>query len=172
MEPEPTYHFHMTMLESVAIRRGAEADHLALAQIIRTAGIACDHRRSLLSELLASDQHFVYLAETKKPFGFVGAGPADEAVTGPATGEIQALFLLPEFQQQGMGEKLLVRGLSVLKRRGFETAFAFVPAQSMIARATFEQIGFERDHSIRREINTEDGTVLEYGYRLSLDDFF
>lgn len=162
----------MDKLESVAIRRGDSSDQSALAAIVQGAGATFEHRLDALPRLLSARDHFVYLAETESPFGFVGAGPCDPDLSGPETGEIISIFLLPECQGQGMGKKLLVRGLSVLKRRGFTDAFAWVPAASARAIATFEAIGFERDQRVQRELNSDGATVVEQGYRVELAEFF
>ncbi len=159
-------------LESVAIRRGEPADRDALAALIAANGAGGRHRTEELAHLLSSREHFIYLAETEAPFGFVGAGPADEAITGPGAGELVALYLHPQFHGQGMGKKLLVRGLSVLKRRGFERSFAFVPAASVSAVSVFRAIGFEPMDGVEREINEGASTVRECGYSISLEDFF
>lgn len=159
-------------LESVAIRRGEPADEGSLARIVRAAGDDFRHRQQGIALMLASPDHFIYLAETDEPFGFVGAGQGDGALIGPDAGEIMTLFLLPAYREHGMGKKLLVRGLSVLKRRGFAVAMAWIPAHSLPARATFESLAFERDHSLQREINSGHRTLTEYGYRLDLGDYF
>lgn len=159
-------------LESVAIRRGEPADRDALAAVVAANGDSVRQRIDDLNTLLSSREHFIYLAETDAPFGFVGAGPADEMIAGPGVGEIVALYLLPLVQGQGMGKKLLVRGLSVLKRRGFERAFAFVPVASVSAIAVFRAIGFEPVEGVERVVNKGAQAVRECGYSVSLDDFF
>lgn len=159
----------MKALESVAIRRGEPSDHTALRGIIESAHAIRSHRIDGLPVLLGGTDHFVYLAETARPFGFVGAGAGEGDFIGDDVGEVMALFIHPDFQGYGMGRKLLVRGLSVLKRRGFGRALAFVPDG---AEETFEAVGFELASGLSRQINIGTKTVTERGLLVDLDAFF
>jgi len=159
-------------LESVGIRRAESRDRAALAAVLASCGFDAGDRATELPGLLESEAHFVYLAEDESPFGFVAAGRHEGGLLEPTAGEILGLYLATSHQGFGMGRKLLVRGLSVLKRRGFESAFAWLPADSERAITVFEEVSFERSPGLVREINVAGTARTEYGYRIGLEAFF
>lgn len=82
-------------------------------------------------------------------------------------GQIAALYLAQEYRYQGIGRKLLVRGLSVLKLRNFDSAHIWADAE--IA-CPFASLGFEPDVS-RRAVKGKN-IFDQIGYRLSLGAYF
>lgn len=161
----------MDALEGVAIRRAAAADVAGLGAVIDAAGPRGNWRHGDLVRLLGSPAHFAYLAEDEAIFGFVLAGPAASPMA-ESTGEIIGLYLRTSHQGFGMGRKLLVRGLSVLKRRGFETAFAWLPGDDRV-RAVFQDLGFDPAAGYSRVLNAPDSSsVDEQGFQLPLDAYF
>lgn len=151
-------------LESVAIRRAVASDRNALANVEQVALQATheiNHGPTDWAYYLDSTDHFIYLAEHERPFGFVCAG----------MGEVIGLYLRPDCWGCGMGKKLLVRGLSVLKRRGFEHAFLWVRDDASRMQAVVASIGFERIDTVR-ETNLRHHSIREAGYSLALDNWF
>jgi ribosomal protein S18 acetylase RimI-like enzyme len=138
-------------LNLVSIRRAEPRDQRALDQLYVSPA-----NRVMLGA------YFTYLAEDSEPFGFVSAGE----------GEIIALYVKPAYRGLGMGSKLLVRGLSVLKLRGFESALAWIPETGVIALKTFASLNFEADGSERYSNAPDGSTRFEWGYRLGLTDYF
>lgn len=158
-------------LSSVGIRRATRADAPALDRVESGASARPSPGRDwgLFSE---SREHFIYLAEDEQVFGFVCAGtPSDVDVAGAGTGELFGLYLLPTHQGHGMGRKLLVRGLSVLKRRGFERGFMWVPRDARPVRHIAARLGFE-PAGTQRATNTRAGELDEIGLVISLDEWF
>lgn len=161
----------MGALASVGIRRATHADYPALV-LVQQAVAPTAPQRDWAG--LGQGQHFIYLAEDKAPFGFVCAGapllePGIEGEEG--AGEIIGWYLAPAYQGHGMGKKLLVRGLSVLKRRAFETAVIWLPDDAWRARLVIEQLAFA-SADMTRTTNQDGISVTEQGYRLSLDAYF
>jgi len=177
----------MQSLEMVSIRRARPGDQVALASI-EEEGVT----RSLdWQQLLSQGSFFTYLAEDSEPFGYVSAGPAimqeDHTI-----GEIVALLLKSEYRGFGMGRKLLVRGLSVLKRREFSIAQIWIPDHAAVARDVVRSLDFEADGSerivnemsetsrretsrretSRRETSRRETSRRETSYCLSLEDYF
>ncbi|MEX0942338.1 MAG: GNAT family N-acetyltransferase [Pseudomonadales bacterium] len=176
----------MGALPSVAIRRATKADYPALVEVEREVQrevqweVRWEVQRACLiaSNSLPRDwaslgegQHVIYLAEDDEPFGFVCAGaPLLDPGTGGA-GEIVGWYVRPGYQGHGMGKKLLVRGLSVLKRREFETAIIWLPDGAERARLILEQLSF-KPLNVSRTSNQGGISMVETGYRVSLDDYF
>jgi len=165
----------MPNLESVAIRRAIDADVDDLFRVQRAA-LAAMHGVSPPAPdwrtLMGNPEHFVYLAEDETPFGFVCAGqPLDDVFEGKLTGEVIGLYLLPEYWGHGMGRKLLVRGLSVLKRRDFDSAFMWVREDAERALGVAASLHFERT-AMSRTTNVGPEPVFEIGYQLDLGEYF
>ncbi len=148
----------MDSLTSVSIRRAGAKDIETLQQLAR-------QDMSRLTDwhhLRADGAYFTYLAEDEAPFGFVSAGE----------GELIAIYIKSTYRGFGMGRKLFVRGLSVLKRRGFETASIWLGVEKKTALSMIESLGFESDGAERYVNDPTGGTSFELGYRLSLEDYF
>jgi ribosomal protein S18 acetylase RimI-like enzyme len=89
--------------------------------------------------------------------GFASCGPADRRSSGsgpggsgpggngPAgfDGEVHTLYVLSDWQEQGLGRALLCSGFRALKRAGFGSAFVWVLAQNP-ARFFYEAMGGHR----------------------------
>ena len=110
--------------------------------------------------VISAGKSFTYLAEDDAPFGFVTAGQ----------GQVNGLFITPSHRGHGMGKKLLVRGLSILKLSGCPEAKVWLPADSPVVRL-FEGLDFKLDGS-ERLTNGHGVTQLDYGYALSLAEYF
>lgn len=151
---------------AISIRRALAADVTAL-ETVREASWPMIDGVPLLQHLEASGT-FTYLAEDDSPFGFVTVGSCE---TGLADGEILEWFLLQSHQERTLGRRLLVHGLSVLKRRLCENAFIWVPVEATRAREVLLRQEFE-DSGACRERNTSTGVISETGFRKDLSDFF
>ena len=155
-------------LPGIAIRRGYPTDFPRLIELAgdEIAGFDAEHWQ----QRLPAPEVFTYLAEDAGIFGFVTVGRSvllDEAV-----GEVFGLFLESDHRRSGLGQKLLVRGLSVLKRRGFALAVVFIAdTEPEPARLLLEKLGFTRDVG-SREINHQGRSVSQIGYGLDLDEYF
>ena len=111
---------------------------------------------------------FTYLAEDEHPFGFVTVGGCELDL---AEGEIFEWFLRKEYQQSTYGRRLLVHGLSVLKRRQCESVLIWLPAPAARAREVLVRQGFE-DSGATRERNGAEDTIIDAGFIRDLSDYF
>ncbi|MFT4799127.1 MAG: GNAT superfamily N-acetyltransferase [Candidatus Azotimanducaceae bacterium] len=164
-------------LHSVGIRRADRADYAALIQLSAEL-LPKPHWYSQWRERLLVSDVFTYLAEDETIFGFVTAGPS--LLLAADVGEVCGLFLSSDHRGSGMGKKLLVRGLSVLKRRGFDCAVIFVNSVSSgssggaerdILTPMLEGLGFVADVG-ERELNNKGVTIHQTGHSLNLRDYF
>ena len=90
--------------------------------------------------------------------------PRDED-TDDQTGEVSAIYLLPEFLSKGYGKKLMDFGIGRLKALGYTRAVLWVLRDNPRARTFYEKYGFvpdgaERTHHHRRPAC---GNTLCYG---------
>lgn len=101
--------------------------------------------------------------------GFAVAGPCREAGMDPArTGEIHAIYLLPEAWGQGLGQALLERAVAGLREDGFKEALLWVLERNGHARRFYERCGWSPWGTPRNA--WMDGIALrEVAYRLALE---
>jgi len=161
---------------AVGIRRATRND-VAELNHVRAMAIGNGVARKDLRTRLDAANVFTYLAEEDTPFGFVTVG-ASEALTQPAealidnaTGEILEWYLRPEFWHRGFGAKLLVHGLSVLKRRMYECAIIWLPAKADRAEAITLRLGFEH-HGAEKIVNDSAGSHSAHALIKDLSEYF
>lgn len=173
-------------LDGVGIRRADSADYAALIGLNAEPLLGAHWHIQWQERLLANDV-FTYLVEAETIFGFVTAGPS--LLMDADVGEVCGLFLSPLYRGSGMGKKLLVRGLSVLKRRGFGRAVIFVDslygngsllaggaettvrAESHALESLLVGLGFVPEMG-EREINYRGATFRQVGHCLDLEGYF
>ena len=116
-------------LSSVAIRRAVDEDSAEMNRVASAARLAVSDRwLANENNIYNGSGTYTYLSEDENPFGFVTSGnPVEEYFRDGLTGEILSLFIHPDYWGFGFGKKLLVHGLTVLKRREFETAILWIP---------------------------------------------
>ncbi len=114
---------------------------------------------------------FSYLAEDTRPFGFVTVGQPAESIFEAGTGEVLGLYVQQDYQRQGVGKKLLVHGISVLKRRRCERVVIWLPEEAEGAGALLNSSGFEAN-GMTRERNEDGTTERSSCYQLDITDYF
>ncbi len=163
--------------EQIGIRRALPADCDVL-ESVRLGSIKAASAGwpavTAIEERIAAQGVFTYLAEDAAPFGYVTVGPpvsVEGYFDDREVGEILEWYLLPRLWQAGYGRKLLVHGLTVLKRRLCERAVIWVPEAASRSIQLLDQAGFE---PLDAEIvsNTNPGTVRQLAYEKDLSSFF
>jgi len=172
--------FHMVtnrQIESVSIRRAEKADIPAIVGIQdRALDAVHDLSRSFPLQkwqaFFDSAHIFTYLSETEQPFGFVTAGrPLEDYYRDGEHGELIALNILPTHWGHGFGKKLLVHGISVLKRRRFEHAIVWVTTTNERAVDILVKLGFS-PNGATRITNRGESSYQESCYALQLGEYF
>ena len=83
----------------------------------------------------------VWLAEQDgQIIGFCRIGESEENC-----GEIEALYLLPQFQHQGIGRQLIQAGIEQLRLRGYRRIICWVLKSNQNARQFYQRCGFIED---------------------------
>ena len=82
----------------------------------------------------------VTLEQADKIVGFCRIGTEED--DGEPLGEIVALYLLPQFQRQGIGKQLMQTGIEQLRQRGYSTIVLWVLKSNVQARQFYEHCGF------------------------------
>ena len=107
------------------------------------ASLSYEQRQKMWSSILSSPegQSFVYVAESpdRQVVGFACAGPRREG-DKVYHGEIYALYLLQNYQRQGLGRQLFRAAVAELNRREMTSLLIWVLAANP-ARAFYEAMG-------------------------------
>ena len=158
-------------LKMVAVRRATSDDLEALVQLQGNAEIRFPSDGWL--PMLRSTEFFTDLAEDMQLFGFVTVGPSKLAgLAGESCGEVMGLYIKPDYRRHGMGKRLLVRGLTVLKRRGFDSARIWLSPAVSPAVKLVRTLDFKTDGTERYSNEPGRSTRFEVAYELSLTDYF
>lgn len=168
------------MSDVVGIRRAVSEDADLLAELQYTAQT---HQDSAWDEVspwaiwLADSRFFAYVAEQSDLLGAVAVGPVRDAdlvqenFLDGNPGEIIAWFLHPDQCHQKLARKLLVHGLTVLKRCFFESAVIWVPSKAERAQGVVRGLQFG-DTGLQRVRNFSSQSIDESCYKLNLDSYF
>lgn len=84
--------------------------------------------------------------------GFTCIGKCRDSDVDCTYGEIWGIYLLPSCWRQGIGTKLLLHDLTLLKNEGFYKASLWVLEDNINARKFYEKFGFEYDGT-KKELN-------------------
>ena len=179
--------------DELIVRRAALADvagiarvhvqswHATYAGILPTAEIerhTLARRAGTWARLLDRTTAVVFVAaRSDGVLGFSNTGPfrvtegqaQDEGPgqrLGEGEGELNALYLLPTAQRQGIGRQLFDAGANALRVAGF-TAMRCWVLHGNPAIAFYERLGGERVAS--KTFSVEGATVAEHCYRFRLD---
>ena len=179
--------------DELIVRRAALADvagiarvhvqswHATYAGILPTAEIerhTLARRAGTWARLLDRTTAVVFVAaRSDGVLGFSNTGPfrvtegqaQDEGPgqrQGEGEGELNALYLLPTAQRQGIGRQLFDAGANALRVAGF-TAMRCWVLHGNPAIAFYERLGGERVAS--KTFSVEGATVAEHCYRFRLD---
>lgn len=100
--------------------------------------------------------------------GFVGYFPSRDPDANPAlTGEIGAIYLLPEAWDRGAGRRLMDAVIDVLAVAGFTQATLWVLESNMRARRFYETGGWSADGTAKLD-DSRGFPLSEVRYRRSL----
>ena len=147
----------------VAIREATAADARAIAAVhVRSwqaayrgelpdaylDGLSVDERESQWIERLRasrSDGGTLVAEEDGRVIGFAGFGPTRDEDAPAATGEVYAIYLLPEWFGRGIGRELFARANERLRELGYVRATLWVLATNARSRRFYERAGWAFD---------------------------
>ena len=105
------------------------------------ASLDCRERERIWRRLIADESRIIYVAEHKRDgiVGFVSGGPAREDDMA-YTGELYAIYLLKQYQRQGIGQRLVAELCSWLLTEGLTTMYMWVLEKNP-SRRFYESLG-------------------------------
>lgn len=83
--------------------------------------------------------------------GFCTVGPSRDDDRDITTGELDAIYVGEQYEQQGAGSRLLTKGLEWLRGQGYKKATLWVLESNAKARAWYEAKGWEPDGKTKIE---------------------
>lgn len=99
--------------------------------------------------------------------GFAAAGPTRDEAVGDMTGEVYAIYVLPDCWDRGVGRNLLAHAEHDLLSHGYNDAVMWVLTDNQRARAFYEAAGWHPDGGTKHD--TIGGReVDEVRYRIAL----
>jgi ribosomal protein S18 acetylase RimI-like enzyme len=117
-----------------------------------------EEARAPAATLLAEDQ-------VRGVVGFVSVSPSRDSDVSPQhVGEVQAIYLLPEYQGRGVGRLLMEAGLRQLAQAGYHEVILWVLETNGRARRFYEAGGWHADGSSRTD-DTRGFPLVEVRYR-------
>jgi ribosomal protein S18 acetylase RimI-like enzyme len=170
----------------VHIRRARDADARGLAEVhVRTwreayrdqlpgpylKALSVDAREShWRNELqaMAADRRPWVAEANGQIVGFVAAGTAREETAGPLTGEVYAIYILPDCWDRGVGHSLLAHAERDLVAHGYNEAVLWVLADNQRARVFYELAGWHADGGTKHD-SVGGREVAEVRYRMALE---
>jgi ribosomal protein S18 acetylase RimI-like enzyme len=105
-----------------------------------------------------------WLAEADRQIvGFASAGPSRDDGASSSTGEVYAVYVLPDCWDRGVGRNLLAHAERDLRQHGYDQATLWVLADYERARRFYEAAGWQADGGVRQErIGERDVTEVRY----------
>lgn len=164
----------------VGIRRAVLEDAVPLAKLQTLAQTRQDSGWAEVlpwKQWLTDPRFFTYIAEQSELIGAVAVGSVldtdlvREDLLDGKPGEILAWFIHPDQWRQKLGRKLLVHGLTGLKRCLFDSAVIWVPSSAKRARSVIHELRFG-DTGLQRIRNLPSRSIREHCYKLDLDSYF
>lgn len=100
--------------------------------------------------------------------GFVSAGAVRDQPAQPLTGEVYAIYVLPDCWSRGVGRNLLAHAEQALTQQGYKEAMLWVLADNQRARTFYERAGWHADGGAKQD-SFGGRAVTEVLYRIALE---
>lgn len=101
--------------------------------------------------------------------GWVAFGPSRDSDAASAAGEIEAIYVRPDYWATGVGRGLWLVARRRLIERGFSSATLWVLSENARAIRFYRAAGFQPDPDSEKEISIDGKILKEIRYRRVLD---
>jgi ribosomal protein S18 acetylase RimI-like enzyme len=135
-------------------------------------GLSVEKRAELWTRILSEPPHpgrSLWVAvdtATPRIVGFACTAPSRDA-DAPATGELQAIYVLPSHWDAGAGRAVHDRAVGSLRAAGFSAATLWVLADNARARRFYERRGWRADGTTK-SLDILGAALEEVRYRIEL----
>ncbi len=135
-------------------------------------GLSIDRRSVVWTEILGDADlprtGVFVLEDENKVVGFAHFGPSRDPDAAPRTGELTAIYLVPEVWGHGGGRLLLEAAETNLREAGFRTATLWVLSSNTRARRFYERMGWTPDGAVKTN-DRGSFTLVEVRYASPLE---
>jgi len=133
------------------------------------ASLSVKERERNWQQAIEKEEAEVLLSESNSGVsGFIAFGACPDTNTNPETGEIAAIYVLPEFWSTGIGQELWKAAKSRLVERGFSTAVLWVLSENARAIQFYRSVGFTPDLTSEKEINIGGKALKEIRFEAAI----
>lgn len=122
-----------------------------------------DEREQLWDENLKADNNFVAESDDGEILGFADGGKERTGKYTKLNGELYSIYILPEFQGQGVGKLLMERVVNELKEQGMDSMLIWVLKENR-SRGFYEKMGGQRVDQKTIKISGKELTEIAYGW--------
>lgn len=157
---------------NLSMRRATVNDLPVLDKVCAQAGH--EYLGGCLVKWLSETGVYTYLLEDESPFAFVSVGPGEDLGALPAKGkrgQILGWWVAPDRRYLGHGRKLLVHGLTVLRRQMVDVAQIWMRSDDPRACQIVIKTGFD-DVNAEKLLNTSSGVQKLCCYEKNIEDYF
>jgi ribosomal protein S18 acetylase RimI-like enzyme len=118
-----------------------------------------------LEKAIGQDNSWFYVAVAeRRVIGF-----AQFVIREGRRGQLTRIYVLPEWQRQGVGSRLLGEGVAILSAHGAEEVFAHVEKDNAKGIAFYERQGFCRGREFSMDMPEQDLELVEYARLIDVD---
>ena len=103
-----------------------------------------------------------------EPIGHVSYGAERQLHLPEYSGELMAIYLLPQWQRQGLGSRLFARAVEGLKTQGYKGMLIWVLADNVSARRFYEAKGGTLLEDSARDLQIDGQMYCEVAYAYKL----
>ena len=128
-------------------------------------GLSVDKRETALREGLARGKPEMWVAvNDAQVIGWIAFGPSRDAGAPPAVGEIEAIYVLPEYWSTGVGRELWRAGAGRLGERGFTSFTLWVLEDNVRAMRFYSAAGMQPNPATRKLLSIGGKSLPEVRY--------
>lgn len=113
---------------------------------------------SAIEEAINQKESWFYVAIVQELI----IGYAQFVIRENGRGELTRIYVLPEYQRQGIGSRMLKEGIASFVKRGVEEAFVDVEKDNIKGINFYEREGFQRTRELSFELPGQNLKLLEY----------
>lgn len=128
-------------------------------------GLSVDKREAALREALTRGAPEMWIAANDaQVIGWIAFGPSRDAGAPPAVGEIEAIYVLPEYWSTGAGRELWRAGVARLTERGFTSFTLWVLEDNVRAMHFYSAAGMQPNPATRKLLSFAGKQLPEVRY--------
>jgi ribosomal protein S18 acetylase RimI-like enzyme len=129
--------------------------------------LSVERRAAVWRQLARASNQAIFVAEDPEGaiVGFVGLCSSRDEDAQPSTGEIAAIYVLPDSWDRGQGKALMDAAIDEGRTRGYDQVTLWVLDGNQRARRFYETYGFKCDGSTKEDSRWGNFTIREVRYR-------